>query len=162
MIKTFEQMIANIPARFEKLHIPEPNSGCWIWLGTVDKAGYGRFTIGRPGTYKMTGAHIISYILAHGKRPPSELDHTCKLRCCVNPAHLEPVTHYENLMRGDGWGAKNKRKTHCDSGHPLSAENTYVWIGTVHGRSVKMRQCRTCGRAKTKAYMQRKKEKPSA
>lgn len=152
MIKSLDRMIADVPKRFERLYIPEPNSGCWIWIGGCDKAGYGRFTIGRPGTHRMVGAHIISYILAHGRRPESELDHLCKMRCCVNPEHLEPVTHIENLRRGDGWGGINFRKTHCVNGHEFTPENTYVW----RSDKVTMRQCRICGRQNTADYLARK------
>ena len=139
MTKSFENMLRDVPRRFERSYIPEPNSGCWIWFSSTDRAGYGRFTIGRRGDYRTVGAHI-SYILRHNEYPPSELDHTCKLRCCVNPDHLEPVTHYENIMRGDGWGGINARKTHCKNGHEFSPENTYVWAKNG------MRQCRTCNR----------------
>jgi len=143
MTKSLENMLADIPKRFEASYIPEPNSGCWIWLGTIDKAGYGRFTIGRRGTHRTTGAHIISYILEHKTQPPSELDHKCRMRCCVNPDHLEPVTRYENIMRGNGFGAVNARKTHCVHGHEFTSKNTYVWKG-------RMRTCRTCNARRQK------------
>ncbi len=54
------------------------------------------------------------------------LDHLCRVRNCVNPAHLEPVTHRENTLRGDGVTAINARKTSCHRGHPFAGENLYV------------------------------------
>lgn len=79
--------------------IPEPNSGCWIWLGTSNQWGYGR--IQRLG--KKTVVHRACYELAHGPVPQGlELDHKCRVRLCVNLAHLEPVTRLENIMRGIG------------------------------------------------------------
>jgi hypothetical protein len=69
-----------------------------------------------------------------------ELDHLCRVRGCVNPKHLEPVTHRENLMRGESWSAVNARKTHCPEGHPYDETNTYI---DGKGR----RRCRECARA---------------
>jgi|ERR1017187_5039407 hypothetical protein len=105
--------------RLLQLVSPEPNSGCWLWLGDVKWNGYARITING----RRTVAHRVSYELHGGVIPEGlELDHTCRVRCCVNPRHLEPVTHAENLRRGIGAELTRLRKaaiTHCKAGHPL-------------------------------------------
>jgi len=78
----------------EHLYMPEPNSGCWLWLGSISKKGYGKGPNGR---------HAHRTIFEHYKGPiPNklELDHKCRVRSCVNPDHLEPVTTKVNVHRG--------------------------------------------------------------
>jgi hypothetical protein len=84
--------------------IPEPNSGCVLWLGELNSAGYGRISQGNNHVGKRVRylAHRVSYELAKGQVPEGmELDHLCRVRCCINPEHLEPVTRSENNRRGD-------------------------------------------------------------
>lgn len=78
--------------RFLNSCIPEPMSGCWLWEKHLHRLGYGRMRVGgRNGKIKQ--AHVVAYELFVGPVPFGyELDHVCKLRCCVNPEHLEPVT----------------------------------------------------------------------
>ncbi|MGL5917799.1 MAG: HNH endonuclease [Cetobacterium sp.] len=71
-----------------------------------------------------------------------QLDHLCRVRACVNPTHLEPVTHWENQLRGEGVTARNSRKTHCVAGHSLVKENVYE-------KSLPYRQCKACARNRT-------------
>lgn len=67
---------------------------CWVWTGAVAK-GYGRFCV---KTKTVVQAHRFSYELAHGAVPDDMfLDHICYLRTCVNPSHLRPVTHKQNM-----------------------------------------------------------------
>ena len=87
---------------------------CWIWTASKDRLGYGKF--GRPSVL----AYRFSYELHRGKIPSGlELDHLCRNPSCVNPEHLEAVTHRVNMLRGIGPSAVNARKTHCKQGHPL-------------------------------------------
>lgn len=107
-------------------------SDCWLWTGSLH-LGYG--VIAAEGRANM--AHRVSYELIVGPIPDGlTLDHLCRNRACVNPAHLEPVTNVENVMRGLSVGALNARKTHCPKGHPYTAENTML--------SRNRRCCRTC------------------
>jgi hypothetical protein len=119
--------------------IPEPNSGCWLWLGCLNKDGY-------AVAYRSTG-HRLSYIAFKGPIPDDcEIDHKYKVRCCVNPDHLEAVSHAENVARGDcKSNHRNAKKTHCKRGHLLSGYNLILRESA--------RQCRTCAnlRAKEKA-----------
>jgi hypothetical protein len=72
---------------------------CWIWHGAITR-GYGTFRIGKEVNGTAL-AHRLSYQWLVGPLPDGlELDHLCFVRCCVNPAHLEPVTHSINLERG--------------------------------------------------------------
>jgi hypothetical protein len=124
--------------RFMRHVSPEPNSGCWLWEAHVSKEGYGRFHTpdGRHGW-----AHRISYELFKGSIPNGlHLDHLCRVRCCVNPDHLEPVTQTENNFRGESHIPKNKVKTHCKNGHEFNEKNTY-WFSY---RDTMHRKCRAC------------------
>lgn len=109
--------------------------GCWLWTGSKDSAGYGHFRI---DSQRLRKAHRISYELLVGPIPEGlQLDHLCRVRECVRPDHLEPVTNYTNWTRSLAPSAINARRTHCANGHPFSGENLAV---LRDGR----RQCRTC------------------
>lgn len=118
-------------------------TGCWEWTAYTDPNGYGRIKVGgRNG--QMAKAYRVSYELAYGPIPEGlTIDHLCRVRHCINPAHLEAVTVRENLLRGVGTPAVNARKTHCIRKHEFTPENT---IRTVDGRGRIGRQCRACQR----------------
>jgi hypothetical protein len=78
-----------------------------------------------------------------------EIDHTCKNTRCINPSHLEVVTHRENLLRGDGPPGVQSRQTHCLRGHPLEGGNVVVYAG-------RKRTCRKCHRERQAAYRTQK------
>lgn len=74
-------------------------SGCWVWSGSPSTRGYGKITVAGTIFY----AHRFMYELHVGPIPDGlYIDHLCRNKMCVNPDHLEPVTHRENLMRGVG------------------------------------------------------------
>ena len=109
-----------LPERFESKFIPEPNTGCWLWIAGIAGGGYGSYWNGT----KKVSAHRFSYEQTRGPIPQGlEIDHLCRQRLCVNPEHLEAVTHRENVLRGDGWTAHQARQTHCHRGHPLTPDN---------------------------------------
>src|SRR6185312_13718825 len=124
--------------RFETKFIPEPNTGCWLWTGTLHRGGYGKMGRGRA-TDGVDYAHRISWELFRGPIPEGlSIDHLCRVRCCVNPDHLEPVTTAENIRRGET-GAKPKAE--CLRGHPFD-EHGYV---TKTGA----KRCRLCDRIRS-------------
>jgi hypothetical protein len=130
-VSVTQDLLGRVAERFEFA-----DDGCWSWTAWRDKHGYGRVSVG--SVRKL--AHRVVYELCVGPIPGGlELDHLCRNRACINPDHLEPVTHHENLMRGDGVSARNARKTHCPRGHALSGNNLYV---DPKGD----RECRTCRR----------------
>lgn len=114
--------ITTVAQRMAKYIEPEPNTGCWLWSGCVGGGGYGMLRVDGVARY----AHRISYELRHGPIADGlQVDHLCRVRCCVNPDHLEPVTQRENLLRGVGFAATNAEKDFCKRGHPLTPDNLY-------------------------------------
>jgi hypothetical protein len=111
---------------------------CWLWCAEINhRNGYGRYRI---STSRSQLAHRFAYELLVGPIPDGlDLDHLCRVRACVNPAHLEPVTRRENLLRGNTIPARFAERTHCNDGHPLSGENLRI---TSSGH----RACATCQR----------------
>lgn len=110
--------------RYNHFAFPEPNSGCFIWTGSVSKEGYGRMKA--TGSKQSKLAHRAAYEYFVGPIPENmELDHKCRVRCCVNPDHLEPVLHAENMRRGVWPSVATPRppRTHCRHGHALTGDN---------------------------------------
>lgn len=118
----------------------DKTSSCWNWLGRLSD-GYGRFWINR----EPFRAHRVAYLLEIGEIPEGlQLDHLCRNRSCVNPAHLEVVDSRTNALRGIGPAAQNARKTHCAHGHPLSGTNLRVHRAVSRGIAYQARVCRNC------------------
>ena len=142
---------------------------CWPWLGYVMDNGYGKLT--HKEEWSLL-AHRLVYRFEVGPIPDGlDIDHLCRNRACVNPAHMQPVTRKQNLDRSplvalrreqqkrakqerrekhlatSNW---NKFKTHCPQGHPYDEENTYY-------RANGSRQCRACGREQALARYYRRK-----
>lgn len=121
-------------------------TGCWLWTRGKTAKGYG--VVYHCG--KQLYAHRVAYELVKGPIPDGlELDHLCRVHACINPDHLEAVTHKVNTHRGNT-GAHNARKTACKQGHPFDEANTYIRQGGG-------RHCRACGKATQKRYLARRK-----
>lgn len=106
--------------RFHSKYIPVTESGCWIWTDHLCRGDYAQFYIN--GALQMS--HRVSYEIHIGPIPRNmEIDHICRVRCCVNPEHLRPLPHKDNVLCGSGLTAKHALKTHCINGHPFSGDN---------------------------------------
>lgn len=134
-----------LPERFWVKARRDGESGCWLWTGAGDR--YGRFYLN--GRLRL--AYQVAYEILVGPVPDGlELDHLCRTTKCVNPGHLEPVTHQENCARAD-IGAKFRNRTHCPAGHAYDEQNTIV-------RRDGTRQCRSCKNASAREYKRKRKE----
>ena len=138
-----------LPARFlAKIRYVD---GCWIWTGSLDPKGYGRYGVGSKldGTHRILRPHRFAYERLVG--PIGEglvIDHLCRRRACVNPEHLEPVTNRENaVVRGNHVSAQRKALTHCSLGHAFSEANTHIYRGG--------RVCRQCHNDRERERRQR-------
>lgn len=113
--------VGEVTAYLEIRSIPEPSSGCLLWLGNLDRHGYGRLNWKGMRT---RFAHRIAYQARYGALPDDlVLDHKCRVRCCINTDHLEPVTSAENTRRGNAGSERRGQVRVCRRGHPLSGEN---------------------------------------
>ena len=122
---------------------PAPD-GCWLWQGHIDKAGYARLQEGRRGgavlyAHRFAFEHFTGCAVPAGKH----LDHLCRVRRCVNPDHLEPVTPAVNVQRGSSPTVLLHERGACKNGHPATTENVYRRKST--GAIV---YCRPCRRAR--------------
>jgi hypothetical protein len=117
-----------------------PITGCWLSTYALGRDGYTQVRPPGGGLVRMT--HTVVFEALVGPVPPGlQLDHLCRVRCCCNPDHLEPVTGRENLLRGNTFQAANVAKTHCPQGHPYDAVNTMMV-----GKNKTNRACRECYR----------------
>lgn len=118
-------------------------TGCWEWTASVRPNGYGQFNLVGVTRY----AHRAAYTLLAGPIPNGfHLDHLCRVRHCVNPDHLEPVTQQENIRRGV------EVRTTCRKGHLYNEANT---LRHANGA----RFCGECKRQRSRAtYASRKLE----
>lgn len=123
---------------------------CWVWLGQRDAQGYGTFN--HDG--KKVRAHRYAYEHHRGEIPAGlEPDHLCKRPECVNPNHLELVSHRENVLRSSNHVAQQAKQTACKRGHPFTPENTRIKKGNK-------RECRTCHRERERERSYRRKHDP--
>lgn len=126
--------------------VVETEHGCWLWQGSTDGDGYGYAWDG----VRVVRAHRLAYESFVAPIPEGlELDHLCRIRGCVNPGHLEPVTHAENDRR------RGAAVTHCSRGHEFTEQNTYV---SPDGH----RHCRLCTDRSRRKYIERRTASRSA
>lgn len=121
---------------WERVDRSAGDGACWPWTGGLDRRGYCNFRIAHDVSRK---GHRIAYEALVGPIPSGlELDHLCRNPSCVNPAHLEPVTHRENVIRGRSISAIRAAQVACVHGHPFDEANTSF------RRDNGGRRCRTC------------------
>lgn len=118
----------------------DKTDGCWLWAGAHDRYGYGQVRLAS----RLQLAHRVAFELTVGPIPDGlELDHLCRVRTCVNPSHLEPVTHKENLHRA-------LRLPWCKNGHDM----TDAYVRPDNGR----RSCRVCRRERDRLSRSNRRE----
>ena len=117
-----------------------PTGSCIPWPGAISKDGYGQH---RLVWSRFTGSP------APGRKDGLTLDHLCRNRACVNPAHLEVVSHRENVLRGNTVPAMHAAKTHCVNGHEFTPENLY-------GNDPTRRRCRICNNEQARRFKERR------
>lgn len=130
----------------------QDSNGCIVWRGAVDKRGYGRI-VDDSGWHDM--AHRLSYKLNVGDIPEGlVIHHKCYNTRCVNPDHLEPTTHNDNIINKGKTNAAylNSVKTHCIRGHEFTDENTYM-------SKDNHRTCKLCHKRRVRDYLNRRRLK---
>jgi hypothetical protein len=110
---------------------------CWTWTGYRHKkkygGDYGIIGIGPRHNHCLRRAHVVSYEVFVGQVPSGlELHHVCQNTLCINPEHLVPVSHSENMRHRKDSGLPT-----CRHGHIYTEETTFI---NSKGR----RECRVC------------------
>lgn len=126
----------------------DQTESCWVWMSAFDQDGYGLFRF----PWATAKAHRVAYELVVGPIPHGlVIDHLCRNRACVNPAHMEPVTNRENILRGEVKPpAVPPLKTHCKNGHEFTEANTARRFGGA-------RICVECRRKASREWYHRHK-----
>lgn len=142
-----------LPARFEAK--VERTDTCWLWMGAQNSRGYGCWAVQTVSQL----AHRVAYEALVGPIPEGlTIDHLCRVKLCVNPAHLEPVTRRENIRRA----AEQDRPTHCPQGHEYTPENTRVRVRTDASRPGLQRACKACHYASTQRWRAKRRQTQAA
>lgn len=129
--------LSDLPERIASKIQINPDTGCWGWRRAKHPRGYAH--IWWEG--KVWNGHTLTYLLLVGPVPEgTELDHTCRVTCCINPSHLEPVTHRINVLRGESPSAQHARKTHCVNNHPLPDDRICRPCRAADARARRLRQ----------------------
>jgi len=147
-----------VPELFLDRIEPEPSTGCWLWSGYCNPKGYG-LTSWRGRTHM---AHRAVWEATVGPLPPAgtgrnvtgemTMDHLCRQRCCVNPAHMRVVTHRENVLAGSGLAAKAAKRTFC----PKCGGQLDSYLPPNRPRPARI--CRACNRSYLVRYRAQKRE----
>lgn len=145
--------------RFSAKYVVRPD-GCWEWTGAPGSHGYGEFGVGGNRYRVLDLAHRWAWLLYRGALPTGcDIHHTCSNRRCVNPDHLEALSHREHASRHGKERGKNikiaivaREKTHCIRGHPFAGDN--LRIARNGGRC-----CRQCARDHAREHYHRNKHK---
>ena len=143
----------NISYFFSKVY--EAPSGCWLMTGAKNRDGYSRYS-GKKG-------HQVMYSIFYREAPKElEIDHLCQVRGCVNPLHLEAVSHKENVRRGrlgETTASRQLSKKVCKNGHLYTAQNTYFDPKIYGTQKSPSRHCKICKKIAYKKWLRGKNAK---
>lgn len=119
-------------------------NGCLRWTGMCTEKGYGRISVDN----RLRPVHVIAHEVWIGPVPDGyDVDHVhargCRFRDCIEPSHLEAVTHAENVRRAMAL------ITHCPKGHEYTPDNIR-WVRPNPGQSARRRNCKRCFNASQK------------
>ena len=146
MTETKDELFERFYAKF----VPEPNSGCWLWIGTGTRNGYGQFWF--DGQFQL--AHRAARQIFVGPIPADLcVLHRCDVKGCVNPDHLFLGTQRDNMLDSSRKGRLNNanlKKTHCPLGHPYRKSNLYLLPRGGRG-------CRKCRKRSNRDFRRRSK-----
>jgi hypothetical protein len=132
--------------RFHTKYEVDPETGCWNWTANIAPQGYGRIGADAPD-YTTLYAHRVSYELHKGPIPEGlVVDHMCNNRQCVNPDHLQAITHKANIERSPAPHIQRWIAQRCVRGHDM-ADPANVYVRKDTGR----RQCKACIRIRSEA-----------
>lgn len=127
--------------------IVDTETNCWNWIGSRS----GRYSDFYLDNKKMAAHRLMYFIFNFELDDSLSIDHLCRNTHCVNPKHLEQVTHRENVLRGVGPTAINSKKDACKNGHKFSGEKIRVFKNS--------RKCLTCKSDYDRKYNEKNKEK---
>lgn len=137
-------MTARDVARFDEMHIAEPNTGCLLWIGRADAKGYGLLWTGST----TARAHRFAWQRIHGPIPDGLcICHHCDTPACVNTDHLFLGTVADNnhdMARKGRARSPLSDRTHCPHGHPYSGANVRTYVWAQDGR--RRRSCVACSK----------------
>lgn len=137
----YPERVYDLDDRLDKYTYYDPNTGCWLWVGSLYKNGYGKLTI----NHKTYLVHRLTWKRERGDVPDGlELDHLRRQRACRSPYHLEPKTRQANVLAGAAPTAGVARTNICLKGHELTPDNIY-WRPDGKGRT-----CYTCARERNR------------
>lgn len=115
-------------------------TNCTVWIGSTNNRGYGIVSVG--GVLQL--AHRVAWEAEHGPIPDGlVIDHKCRVRNCVNPDHLEPVTQAENNRRGKAARSLGVGDT-CTKGHRMATQDDVYYR---RNGTTECRECRRVGKA---------------
>lgn len=141
MIEMTAALMSALEERLTRLSVRD--GACLLWTGHLTPAGYGSMKV--KGT--TVGVHRVAHEVWIGPIPAGlEVDHLCGNRACLEPAHLEAVTHRENLRRSSNWIASEINKSECKRGHTLPEIPGADGFRRCEPCRMRKEPCERCGR----------------
>jgi hypothetical protein len=117
--------------------IERRDDGCWMWTGYRQNNGYGAIRIGGRTGRSVLAHRFVFEFFRYPIPAGFEIHHRCRNRGCVNPFHLQAVTHRDNLLKDDTLAARHAAAQFCPHWHKYDTANTIM-------SKTGSRKCRTC------------------